>query len=123
MTENLKTYGPVRGKWPGVAAIDYNGARYCLDCAKTALEGQDLSVKTDRGEWGTIECANGDKIVDKLVRGDIHTLGNGGVVLKNSTDGAPRDWTCHYGEECENAIPGKEHTYDHNHPIGVHLKV
>jgi hypothetical protein len=82
-----QTCGPIRGKWPGVAAIDVDGGRYCLDCAKTALDGRTVGYQDSDGSWHTAENADGERIVNDLISGEIRTLGYGGVVLRHETDG------------------------------------
>jgi hypothetical protein len=110
--------GPVRGK--GVAAIDFNADRYCVDCAKRVIDGQTFSVQRDDGEWEDIESANGAEIVDRLVSGDIYTLSSGGVVLRNSAD-TTETWHCGCGGSCTHALSGDEHDYDHDEAVGVAL--
>lgn len=140
MSQTAMRNGPTRGKFPGVAAIDVNGDRYCLDCAKDVLDCREVTYQLDNGDcddsasqnrryhdsqnrdWKTVENVRGERIVRKLINGDIYTLSSGGVVLRNSVhDGST--WHCGRHSECLNAIDGEDHGYDHNEPIGVKLDV
>ena len=120
MTQDMRT-GPVRGKKPGVAAIDYNGARYCLDCAARVLDGESFSVEKN-GSWESVSNANGQEIVDGLVGDDIYTLSDGGVVHRHGINDGD-DHHCMLDANCANALGPDEHKYDHDKPVGVKLDV
>lgn len=122
MSQTVMRNGPTRGKFPGVAAIDVNGERYCLDCAKDVLDCREVTYQLDNGDWKTVENARGERIVRKLINGDIYTLSMGGTVLRNSVDNGST-WHCGRHTDCLNAIDGEDHGYDHNEPIGVKLDV
>lgn len=115
-------YGPIRGKSPGVAAIDVDGDRYCLDCAPKVLDGSKVSYRDDSGQWVKVENADGERIVNGLISGEIYTLSYGGVVLRHSTD-TPDEWHCGRHRECEHAVSGDEYGYNHSEPVGVKLDV
>lgn len=112
--------GPVDGKHPGVAAIDFDGSRYCITCAAKAIDGETVSVKQG-DDWETFDSADGEMVVNDLVSGDIETLGCGGVVLRNSTDGVENQHCCH--TNCEHALSADEHEYDHDEEVGVLLDI
>lgn len=114
--------GPVRGTAPGVAAIDYEGGRYCITCAANVIDGDTIAVQTADDEWETIEDADGEEIVDRLIYSDIYTFGSGGVVLKYGVNNG-ETWHCGRYRHCEHAHPPEEHPYDHDNPVGVKLKV
>jgi len=109
---------PVRGKRPGVAAVDVDGGRYCLDCAVTVLDGRDIGVQYDDNTMESIRDADGEKIVEKLVDGRIYTLSHGGVVLKDSESTITH---CGRHKDCEHSISGDEHDHDHDERIGGRL--
>lgn len=104
---------PVKGKRSGIAAIDYNGDRYCVDCAKKVLDGESFGYETKTGNWESVENANGEEIVNKLISGEIYTLSMGGVMLAGKESPLMH---CGLGENCENSI--KDHPYNHNCEIG-----
>lgn len=111
--------GPVRGDWPGVAAIDYDGARYCLDCAATLLSGTTVRVQYGTGEWDTADT----DVVQKLIDGEIQTLGSGGVVLKGQANGGDREFYCGMSGECPHAVSADAYGLDHSEPVGVLLDI
>jgi hypothetical protein len=110
--------GPVRGLTPGVAAIDYDGARYCLDCAAIVLDGRTIDAETEDG-WTTFKDVDGADFVRKMVSGEVYTLGYGGVCLRHGGDG--EDYYCERGEHCVNALSPDEHPFDHDKRVGVLL--
>lgn len=119
-TKEMRT-GPVRGK--GVAAIDFDGDRYCVDCAAKVMDGRDFGIQVGDG-WESVEDANGQDIAQRLIHGDIHTLSTGGVVLKDSVDTPETEyWHCGRHRDCDHALSGDEHTYDHDESVGVLLRV
>lgn len=111
---------PVRGDWPGVAAIDVDGSRYCIDCAKAVIDGRTIAVQYDSNDWETLSDPNGDTVVSDTINGDIHTFGTGGVVLRRTESTIVH---CSSGADCVHAIDGDDHNYGHDVPIGGRLDV
>lgn len=118
MTRNKMPTGPIKGQ--GVAAISFRGDRYCVDCAKSVLNGETFGVQLGTGDGETIENADGETVVARLITGDIHTLDCGGVDLRNSLDGVDREH-CGRGGRCVHAIPGEETPIHHDEDVGVVL--
>lgn len=116
---NTRT-GPVRGVAPGIAAIDFEGSRYCLDCAAHVMDGHTIAGETEEG-WETFEQVDGDEFVQKLVSGDVYTIGNGGVCFRNGGENSEQ-WYCDCSEACVNALSADEHSFDFDSPVGVLLE-
>jgi hypothetical protein len=81
-----------------------------------------MDDEAERGyRWTTLENMDGEKVRDRLISGDIHTLGSGGVCLKNSGEGVEVEH-CE-AHLCVNALDGDEHPYDHDDPVGCPLRL
>lgn len=113
-THDMPT-APVRN---GIAAIDVDGDRYCIDCAADVLDSTSMGFRYDDGSGGHTDNLTGQQVVEKLIAGDIYTLDMGGVL---SVGAESPHMHCGAHADCHHALSGDDHPYDHDQKVGGRL--